>query len=206
MNVKISVKKLFNMEQMYLNRIESNKRRYRREVRGWEHENQRLKDNLTLQKAEIFSLKEEVKKLDKRLIHEDTLEEQVRTAWAERHGSKIDLEIQCKCLNQLAEDKVHCHLNQLAEINALNKECDFLNHDIEGLKQQLDTANARKHALDEQCEALKLEVEGLKSMIHPAQVADDDEVLTEEEQQQIEIDKKMSHDLWGFGKDPDKFR
>ena len=45
MKVKVSVKKLHRMEQMWKQRCEGNKRRYRREVRGWEHENQLLKNS-----------------------------------------------------------------------------------------------------------------------------------------------------------------
>ena len=143
MNVKISVKKLFNMEQMYLNRIESNKRRYRREVRGWEHENQRLKDNLTLQKAEIFRLKEDIKEAEaslkrgdercnaymkeideyKRdieiLSHQLNHTRQVSDNWSK---SFVEANDKCKELKKLFEEKVHSHLQQLAEINELKKD------------------------------------------------------------------------------------
>ena len=56
MNVKISVKKLHRMEQMYVNRIEENGRRYQREVAGWEAENKRLTNKKKAREDEIQEL------------------------------------------------------------------------------------------------------------------------------------------------------
>ena len=62
-------------------------------------------------------LKKQVKTLDNRLIHANTLEEKSRAAWIELHGKKIDLEIQCK---------------------ALDEQCEALKQEVEDLKKDRD--------------------------------------------------------------------
>ena len=51
MKVKMSVKKLHRIEQMYKNRIKANRRTYRAEVLGWRTENEALKKKV----AEMFN-------------------------------------------------------------------------------------------------------------------------------------------------------
>ena len=57
MKVKISVKKLHRMEQMYLQWIKDNKRLYLGEVDGWKKENEYLKEKIAKlsEKAEALN-------------------------------------------------------------------------------------------------------------------------------------------------------
>ena len=65
MKVKISVKKLFNMEQFYLRRIKENERQYRGEVKGWRQENEYLKKTIRALDDQCEALKLEVEDLKK---------------------------------------------------------------------------------------------------------------------------------------------
>lgn len=64
MNVKISVKKLHRMEKMWKQRCKSDRRRYGREVRGWRHENEQLRESNKAYRekvAEMFNDREDFK-------------------------------------------------------------------------------------------------------------------------------------------------
>ena len=150
MNVKISVKKLHRMEEMYKNRIKANRRTYRAEVLGWRTENEALKKKV----AETFNVTHECKekmaeadaslnRMDERiqayqkeadeykrdieiLSHQLNHTRQVSDNWSKRFVESSDkckaLELEVKELKKLFEEKVHSHLQQLAEINELKKD------------------------------------------------------------------------------------
>jgi chromosome segregation ATPase len=142
MNVKISVKKLYRMEQMWKQRCEANGRRYQREVEGWEKENKWLKDKVErLNKVEEIQddrdfLNHDIEGLNQqldaanarnyRLLAESEANEKLVRHLNDRMGSYV---AENERLKNLFEDKVQSHLQQLAEINELKLEVESLKKD-----------------------------------------------------------------------------
>ena len=137
MNVKISVKKLFNMEQLIISLKEGNKKYI----------------------AENFSLKEGLKDAEASLNRmDDRCDAYMK--------SQLTLEGKNKALKKDVEILSHQlkHSRKLAD--NWSKECVDEIDKIKALKvlheKEIKLLEQRNDALDEQCEALKLEVEDLK--------------------------------------------
>ena len=128
MNVKISVKKLFNMEQLII-ALKDGQKMYREKMQQMSNEHEDLKEDLKEAEAslkrgdercnaymkEVEEYKRDIEILSRQLNHT----RQVSDNWSK---SFVEANDKCKELKKLFEEKVHSHLQQLAEINELKKD------------------------------------------------------------------------------------
>lgn len=171
MNVKISVKKLFNMEQLIAD-LKDGQKRYRDQVANMFNEHEDLKNlyedkvHLHLQQlTEINELKKDVEILSHQLKHSRKLANSWSKDFVESNDKCKELKVlhekEIKLLEQRNDALDKQWRQQEMQINGLVDENDTLKVKIKDLnvlheKEMIKLIDQRNDALDKYYEALKL--------------------------------------------------
>ena len=144
MIVKISVKKLHRMEEMYKNRIKANRRTYLAEVAGWRTENEALKKKVGEMFNDRKNFEEDLERADKSLTRMDERLQAYRLEADEKDETIKDLTDKCE---------------------ALDAQCEALKLEVEDRKKQCVVLDEYGDAKTEESEMLKDTVNALKRVI-----------------------------------------